>query len=146
MKDNIEVKKCETDQEITDAKFVRHAVFVEEQGIDKNIQEECDDECDHFVSYANNSPVGAGRVKYLNKNTAKIERVAVLKDFRGQGIGKKVFEGILDNLSRKKVSEVTLDAQYHAKGFYEKFGFREFGEKFEEVGITHIVMKKKIKE
>lgn len=137
----ITVKKCETRDEINDAKSVRRRVFVDEQKIDQKIENSGDESCDHFVAYDNLVPIGAGRIVYLAKNTTKIERMAVLGNFRGCGIGRRILQTMLDYLKTKKeISMITLDAQYHAKGFYEKFGFAQDGEIFEEVGMPHIKM------
>lgn len=133
-----------TEKEIADANFVRNSVFVDEQGIEQKIQEEGDEKCDHFVAYIDDKPVGAGRINYPKKETAKIERMAVLEKARGQGIGGKILEAMLNFLADKNITEITLDAQCHAKGFYERFGFKQDGEIFDEVDIPHVKMRKKI--
>jgi predicted GNAT family N-acyltransferase len=138
----IQIKHCKNKKELEDAKLVRKQVFVVEQNIDSEIESVGDEKCDHFVAYSDNLPVGGGRINYSNPNTAKIERMAVLKNSRGSGIGGKIL-GSMINFSKNKegINCVILDAQYHAKGFYEKYGFQPDGEIFEEVGLPHIKMK-----
>ena len=123
---------------------MRYKVFTVEQNIDQNIEESNDEKCDHFVAYSENNPVGAGRINYLEDSIAKVERMAVLKDFRGQQIGSKILKCMINYLIGKKISLVTLDAQYHAKNFYENLGFKQEGNIFDEVGIPHIKMVKKL--
>lgn len=141
---NIKAKKCSSEKEIDDAKLVRYQVFVVEQGIDQLIENQDDDQCDHFVVYLGEKPVGAGRVRYLNDDFAKIERMSVIKEARGQGAGSMAFLAMMEHLEKKKIPQITLDAQCHAKGFYEKFGFMPEGGIFDEVGIPHIKMIKRL--
>lgn len=138
----LKIIKCVTDKEIAEANLVRNSVFVDEQGIEQKIQEEGDEKCDHSVAYLDDKPVGAGRISNPEKKTAKIERMAVIKKARGQGIGRKILEVMLEFIATKDIVEVTLDAQHPTKGFYEKFGFKQVGEIFKEVGILHVKMKK----
>ena len=140
---NIVVEKAQSVQEINDALNVRYQVFVIEQKIDPDLQHDSwDDNCDHFVAYLDNKPVGAGRVRYINSNTAKIERMAVLSEFRGNNIGGRLLEKITNSLRTSNIDKATLNSQFHAKGFYEKFGFKQTGEIFQEANIDHIKMEK----
>jgi predicted GNAT family N-acyltransferase len=63
---------------------------------------------------------------------------------RGQGIGKLIMLEIDRHLSNTKTSKITLDAQFHAKKFYESLGYTQEGAVFEEVGIPHVVMTKQL--
>jgi len=103
-----------------------------------------DQNSDHTIAYANNVPIGTARIRYKNGVRAKLERIAVLKPYRNQGIGKRIIGASLGLAKTKGVLEVILDSQQSAAGFYEKLGFRQTGEPFEEVGIPHIVMTRKL--
>lgn len=123
---------------------VRRKVFQEEQGIDGTLDFDGKDESSiHIVVYEDDKPVGTGRIRELEKGNAKIERVAVLSEMRGQGIGKLILEQMHTYLISNNFNSVILDSQYHAKKFYEKLGYSQKGEIFEEVGIPHIVMEKR---
>lgn len=141
----IEMKRAITPQEIEDAKSVRIAVFQKEQGIVKELDFDGQDEkAFHFVAY-DGLPIGALRVRFIEDNKqAKIERVAVLFSHRGKGIGSKLMIFINDYLTNQGVQETYLDSQEHAKNFYEKLGYRQKGEAFEEVGIPHVKMVKSL--
>jgi len=139
------VKKVDTPQELKDAQEVRRQVFIEEQGIKP--EEEFDGldwDSDHIIVYDNNVPVGTARIRYRNDVSAKLERIAVLKPYRGQGIGKGIVEASLKLAKAKGTSEVALNAQQLAVGFYERLGFQQEGEPFKEAGIPHIAMTKKL--
>jgi len=142
---NLIVKPVETSQELKDAQEVRRQVFTEEQGIKREVDiNGLDLNSDHTIAYANNVPVGTARIRYKNGVRAKLERIAVLKPYRGQGIGKRIIAASLKLAKAKGALEVTLDSQQSAAGFYEKLGLRQEGEPFEEVGIPHIVMTRKL--
>jgi len=142
---NLIVKPVETSQELKDAQEVRRQVFIEEQGINREADiDGLDQSSDHIIVYDNNNPVGTARVRYKNRIQAKLERIAVLKSYRGRGIGKRIIEASLGLAKTKGALEAILDAQQSASGFYEKLGFRQVGEPFEEVGIPHILMTKRL--
>lgn len=143
---NIVAKKAQSEKEINDALSVRYQVFVVEQKINKDLQHDSWDEiCDHFVAYLDNRAVGAGRIRYIAPKIAKIERMAVLSDLRGKNIGGEILKSMIGYMEDNNVNEVVLNSQYHAKGFYEKFGFKIEGEIFQETNIDHARMKKKLK-
>lgn len=129
-----------------DALSVRTRVFQEEQHIDQGLDfDGNDDTATHVVVYEHDEPVGTGRIRTVAEHTAKIERVAVLSKMRGKGIGKMIMKTIDDHLQEIGTNKATLDAQYHAKDFYQTLGFEQEGDIFEEVGIPHIIMSKSYK-
>ncbi|MDE6292260.1 MAG: GNAT family N-acetyltransferase [Bacilli bacterium] len=72
-------------------------------------------------------------------NTLQVGRVLTLK--HGNGLGKKLMEESIEyfkfNTDTKKI---TMHAQKHAVGFYEKLGFNTIGDEFIEEEIVHITM------
>jgi len=139
------IKKVSTPQELSDARKVRRQVFIEEQGIKREVEfDGLDQNSDHLIAYNNNIPVGTARIRYKNDVQAKLERMAVLKPYRGRGIGKEIAKASLKLAETKGTLEVVLNAQQSARGFYEKLGFQQEGEPFEEAGIPHIAMTKKL--
>lgn len=79
------IKIIETEKELTDAESIRRQVFQKEQGIAEEIDfDGKDNEADHIIAYFEEKPVGTTRVRYIDDGkTAKIERTAVLREFRG---------------------------------------------------------------
>ena len=143
--EKIVIKLVENKKELEDAQSVRYQVFTLEQGIDKNLDIDGKDEgSEHIIAYLGAKSVGTIRIRYPQKNGVKLERMAVLLTVRGQSIGKKILDFTLNYLTSKGVKSIYLDSQYHAKGFYEKFGFKVIGDKFTEVGIDHVKMKKEL--
>jgi predicted GNAT family N-acyltransferase len=73
------------------------------------------------------------------KDGIKLERFAVLDQYRGQGIGQALVTTVLNDLPAD-ATYVYLHAQLPAVGLYEKFGFEKTGPEFEEAGIRHYKM------
>ena len=118
---------------------IRNLVFCEEQKVSKKIEfDGLDQFCDHYLAKINEVPIGTARVREQTKGTYKIERMAVLKEYRKKGVGKAIIKEILKHyLKLNKVNNLILNSQIEAKDFYKKFGFVEVGEEFIEANITH---------
>lgn len=143
--ENLIIKIAKSEKEIADAKDIRREVFQVEQKIDSKLDfDGKDNEADLIIVYSNDQPIGTGRIRYIESNMAKIERVSVLSEFRKKRIGEKIMNFIMDYLIEKNVSEIILDAQLQARDFYEKLGYQQKGDIFEEVGKLHIVMVKTV--
>jgi predicted GNAT family N-acyltransferase len=126
-------------------KAIRKEVFQQEQRVDPALDFDGKDEIsEQLLAYLDGQAIATARIRYLDAKTAKIERLAVLSIFRGQGIGKKMMEKALDVIARKNISEVVINAQEYVTKMYQNLGFQEFGERFEEAGIFHIKMIKNL--
>lgn len=142
---NLVVRKVETLRELEDAQEVRCRVFIEEQGISR--EEELDGldmSSEHIIAYADNVPVGTVRIRYKGGVKAKLERVAVLRSYRGRGIGREIVEASMGLARANGAAEAVLGAQQAAIRFYERLGFHQTGEPFEEAGIPHIALTREL--
>lgn len=116
---------------------VRHPVFVLEQAVPEDLDFDGEDAtCYHALALSGGKAVGTGRVQ----SDGHIGRIAVLRAWRGQGIGSTLVQFLADAAKRNGVHRVYLNAQVPAVGFYEKLGFRKTGDIFLEAGIEHIKM------
>ena len=124
---------------------IRYQVFQIEQGVDPALEfDGKDEQAIHLLAYLNQIAVGTARLRLLNPQTAKIERVAVLSEMRGLGIGKQIMETALEVLKSANVAEVQIHAQEQVRNFYLGLGFVPEGAVFEEAGIPHVKMKKRL--
>jgi len=114
-------------------------VFVEEQGVARELEwDDKDANCDHAVAFdGNGRAIGTARLL----PDARIGRMAVLKEWRGLGVGAALLRAMLARARDKGMTEVTLHAQQQASDFYRRFGFREQGGEFQEAGIPHVEMR-----
>ena len=125
------IKIAESQKDIQDGLNIRKTVFVEEQGVSIDAEiDEFENVSKHVVLYQN----------YKN-DYAKVERVAVLKPYREFGYGKDVMNFINQKASEYGYKGTVLNGQSHAKGFYEKLGYKTEGEEFLEENIPHYFMK-----
>ncbi|BAY31236.1 GCN5-related N-acetyltransferase [Nostoc carneum NIES-2107] len=139
------IKIVESPEEFAAIKAIRIAVFQEEQGVEAALEFDGKDEiCDHLIAYLNQQAVGTTRIRYLDEQTAKIERLAVLSHARGNGFGKQIMEKAIDFIANQNIPEVVINSQEYVKSLYQKMGFIAEGEIFIEAGIPHIKMRKKL--
>jgi predicted GNAT family N-acyltransferase len=117
--------------------LIRTQVFIIEQNIPE--EDEWDDQdmiSDHFVVYDQDQPIATARL--LQNNS--VGRVAVLKAYRGQGIGRMIMLEIIRQAHQQDRKFLHLSSQVHAISFYEKLGFSIQGDAYDECGIPHIKM------
>lgn len=139
----IRIKAVEKTEEYLNVKEIRRRVFQIEQAIDSSLDfDGKDEDACHFIAYCNLVPAGTARVRYFidGPESARIERVAVLPEFRGNGVGRITMEYVLNFLKDRWFGKAELNAQDYIKSFYEKIGFKQTGEPFENSGILHIRM------
>jgi len=143
----IEVRKIETPQEQEIAHKIREEVFVKEQNVPfAEEYDEYEQTSVHFLAFYEGKPCGTARWRFT-ENGIKLERFAVLREFRNKKVGQAIIENILQDIkSTTEISQkmIYLHAQVQVVGFYEKFGFQKIGETFQECNIWHFKMIKVI--
>jgi predicted GNAT family N-acyltransferase len=132
---------------------IREVVFIEEQAVPPEFEhDELDDRrAFHVLAMAEGHAVGTGRL--LEKEEpppgesgrwGRVGRMAVLAAHRHAGVGGEILTRLEAEARAKGLRGVALHAQLHAKGFYEKLGYSAFGPEFDEVGVTHVAMLKRL--
>ena len=138
--DNISIRFVRNKAEYSMAVNIRRSVFIKEQGVTEEEEiDEWEDTCLHVLAVLNKNPVGCARIRFLD-NKAKLERIAVLKAYRGKGYGRELTNYLLRYCLRKKIQDIYLHAQWRTRDFYRKLGFQPVGSKFKEANIEHIKM------
>ncbi|HEY4398942.1 MAG TPA: GNAT family N-acetyltransferase [Lactobacillaceae bacterium] len=124
---------------------IRFAVFVDEQGFAASDElDALDVESWHLVAYDGETAIATARLHEDTPGIWHVQRVATLRDFRGRGLGRLLFERIEQFAKEHQITQLTLGAQLPAQGFYEKLGFHAHGEQFLDAGAPHIEMTKKL--
>lgn len=123
---------------------IRTQVFIQEQKVPVQLEwDEEDKTCIHIlVSNKVGKAVATGRIL----NNGQIGRMAVVKAYRRQGIGKLILKTLLKQAHLLNLESVFLNAQIDAVEFYKPFGFSETGSRFNDAGIQHIRMIKTMPE
>lgn len=142
---DITCKRVKTAKELTDAFVVRREVFVREQNISEDEEYDGqDDSCYQYIAQNSSTVVGTARAHFVTPGCIKIERMAVLHDYRRQGIGTSILNYIEGEFKQGNVTQLTLHSQMSAVPFYKACGFQEIGTPFYEAGIEHIKMQKSL--
>ena len=134
---NLKIQLVKTKEEYRDILEIRKKVFIEEQNVPLNIEIEHEEDSKHVICFIDQLAVGTGRWR-KTKNGIKLERFAVLTDFRNKGIGKEIVNFILSEISSNNT--IYLHAQEAVVDFYKKLGFKVSGKKFYEADILHSKM------
>ena len=118
---------------------VREAVFVQEQRVPLELElDALDPACLHVLATdAAGRAIGTGRLT----PEGSIGRMAVLRDWRGRGVGGAMLQALLRLARERGRDEVSLNAQVDAIAFYRRHGFVAHGARFLEAGIEHQAMR-----
>lgn len=141
MNTSIHVTKVTDPFELEKVFAIRREVFVGEQNCPPELEWEFEDESNHFLATVNGEPAGASRWRKTDKGY-KLERFAVLKKFRGMGVGQELVKTVLADLPAD-ASYIYMHAQIQAVSLYERFNFVKVGDEFEEARIRHFKMVRK---
>lgn len=139
---SLQVQKVTQTEELDQVFAIRNVVFVQEQNCPPELEWEHEDESTHFIALIDGRPVGACRWRKTD-NGYKLERFAVLKEFRKHGVGRALIAEALSDLP-KDARYIYLHSQLKSTSLYAKFGFISEGKEFEEAGIRHFKMVKKV--
>jgi predicted GNAT family N-acyltransferase len=121
-----------------EAFLVRQEVFIREQGVPAELElDEFDPSAAHALANLNGRCIGTGRLVDLGNRQAQIGRMAVLAQFRNQGVGRQVLEMLIDIAKSQEFESIVLHSQVSAIPFYEKLGFQAQGPTYDEAGIAH---------
>ncbi|MDA8371491.1 MAG: GNAT family N-acetyltransferase [Nocardiopsaceae bacterium] len=121
---------------------IRGAVFVAEQQVP--IEEEWDGrdlDADQVLARLDGVAVGTGRLA-VDGDRGVLGRLAVLPRGRGIGAGAALVGALEEQARKRGLTAIELHAQIHALGFYERLGYRAYGEEFMDAGIPHRRMRK----
>ena len=141
----IEVRLALAAKDVQQCLRLRWTVFVEEQGVRPSDELDGHDKTDavHALASLDGVPCGAGRFIFTAPGVAKIERMAVIDDVRGRGVGAALLAFVEQEARRRGAKKLTLHAQVRAREFYEKAGYSASGGVFDDgTGIPHVSMEK----
>lgn len=129
--------------QLIDALRIRVAVFIQEQGFPVGWEpDEIDKDADHYVAVVDDCVVGTTRLRVMEHTNRKIERMAVLQQYRNQRVGTSLTQHVIEQVEQTPYGRLWLDAQCHAKTFYEQFGFRAVSGCYCQWGVNvpHVTM------
>ena len=143
--DGLTLKPVTTPMDMMNVLDIRNKVFVIGQNCpyDVEVVPEEEKEAKHFLILFKDEPVGTIRYRQTGEREFKLERFAILEQYRGHEYGKDAFLYLVNKLEEDyNPCTIYFNAQYQLLEYYQKLGFKEEGETFYEANIKHIKMVK----
>jgi predicted GNAT family N-acyltransferase len=136
--DTLQIRLAGWEQDSAAIRAVRNRVFSDEQGISEALDfDGRDHECVQVLAQiGDGEAIGTARML----PDGHVGRIAVHKEWRGQGVGTRITEYLTDVARERGFAEIHLHSQAQAAEFYTRLGFEARGEIFMEAGIEHLLM------
>ena len=132
---DVQLNIVKTNNEKNLALNIRREVFIKGLNIPEHLEIDSNEESSKYIlAKVDGKSVGTARWRKTDEGM-KLERFAVLNDYRSIGIGTMMTKFILNQLKNSKL--IYLNAQESAIPFYQKIGFKPIGPRFREVNIEH---------
>ena len=137
MENNLKVEIVKWIDGYAPLSMIREKVFIEEQKVTPQLEwDGKDEEAIHFLAYQDEKAIGCARA-FVIENHMQLGRMAVLKEYRNNGIGSFLIEKAITTAKLNQLSKISISAQCHAINFYKKFGFEVTSEIYLDAGISH---------
>lgn len=117
---------------------IRTKVFIEEQNVDPAIEYEYEKEGNYYLLYYDELPIATARWR-KTQTGIKLERFAILKEYRNRKLGSVLLQELLKDLLPLH-KKIYLHSQVKAINYYKRAGFVESGPHFFEADIEHVLM------
>jgi predicted GNAT family N-acyltransferase len=148
----IQITQVKNEGELFQALAIREIVFIEEQHVPEGIERDAEDQrAFHVLALEGGHAIGTGRLVMLpsppekeSGQWAQVGRMAVLQAHRKGGTGSKLLRALEEEAKRRGVTGIILHAQLASMDFYTKHGYEPRGAVFEEAGMPHLVMHRKL--
>jgi predicted GNAT family N-acyltransferase len=141
---DIVISIAHTQEEFFSLIRLREEVFVLEQKVPLEIElDDDDDRATHLIARSGREVVGTARL-VIKGATGKIGRMAVKKAWRRGRVGERLMKSLIALASEKGVSSLLLHSQISVTPFYKRYGFEVEGDPFEEAGIAHVKMRRRL--
>ncbi len=149
---NIVIKPVENEGELFQALAIREIVFIEEQSVPESLERDAEDaQAFHVLAMAGKHAIGTGRLVALPQapdgeqgTWGRVGRMAVLQSNRKGGTGSRLLQALEAEARRRGLAGILLHAQLSAMEFYKRHGYEPYGAVFEEAGMPHLEMKKRL--
>ena len=144
---NWTLRRVNGDDDMATCWAIRHQVFVREQCVDEALERDGKDEqCIQYIAFDGDKAIGTARVMPM-ADRFKIQRMAVLGEARGSGVGAALMRFMMADISALPDTadrHLFLSSQVHAMPFYERLGFVACSDEYMEAGIAHRDMRRAV--
>lgn len=98
----------------------------------------------HFGLFDENTLLACVLFKPVSADKLKLRQMAVSEEHQGKGLGKLIIQNAENELVKLCFSEIEMAARETAIPFYQKLGYQIKGTLFQQAGIPHITMVKRL--
>jgi predicted GNAT family N-acyltransferase len=135
---NFWITPCSWHTHANALKLIREQVFILEQQVPLEQEwDGLDATAQHLLaSNAQGEAIGCARLL----QSGSIGRMAVIKTWRGYGVGSALLAMAVSLHQQQGVETITLSAQVHALAFYAKAGFLISSQPYLDANIMHVDM------
>jgi len=131
---------------------IREVVFIEEQHVPEGIERDAEDaRAFHVLAFQGGHAVGTGRLVALTGTPqgetgqwGQVGRMAVLQAHRQGKVGTLLLAALETEARQQGMRGILMHAQLYALGFYRRHAYEPVGPVFEEAGIDHVEMRKRL--
>ncbi len=149
---SIEISPVRNEGELMQALAIREIVFIEEQSVPEHLERDDEDATAfHVLAVDQGHAIGTGRLVELKAapdreagRWGRLGRMAVLQAYRRSGLGSRLLSTLEVEAKKRGLNGILLHAQLSAMEFYKRYGYEPRGAVFEEAGMPHLEMKKKL--
>jgi predicted GNAT family N-acyltransferase len=137
MENNLKIEIVKWIDSLSQLKNIREKVFIQEQKVTPQLEwDGMDEKAIHFLVFNDKAAIGCARAIVI-KDHMQLGRMAILKEYRGQGIGGALIEKAMTIAKLNQLSAIYISAQCHAIDFYKKFGFEVTSDIYLDAEIPH---------
>ena len=148
----IRIETAKGPGDFASAMAIREIVFIEEQQVPPDLErDEEDSTAYHALAYLGGHAIGTGRLVVLDTppegetgRWGRVGRMAVLESYRKRSIGRLLLERLESEAVRLGLEGVMHHAEVYARDFYARRGYQQTGSVFDEAGIPHLEMRKRL--
>ena len=148
----VNVRPVANEGELFQALAIREIVFIEEQSVPESLERDAEDaSAFHVLALKGGHAIGTGRLVELSAapggetgKWGRVGRMAVLQSDRKFGVGSKLLSALEGEAAKRTMSGIMLHAQVAAMEFYRRHGYEPHGGVFDEAGMPHLEMKKRL--
>lgn len=148
----IVITPVKNEGELMQALALREIVFIEEQSVPESMERDADDATAlHVLAFSGGHAIGTGRLVMLpappegeQGKWGRIGRMAVLQAYRRSGVGSRLLATLEGEARKRHLDGIMLHAQLSAMDFYKRHGYVPEGAVFEEAGMPHLEMKRRL--
>ena len=137
------IRAADFERDFDALRRIRVGVFCIEQNGDESLEwDGVDGDCEHALAVdPHGVAIGCGRLL----PDGHIGRLAVVPEWRGRGVGSALLTHFVALALARGHAVARLNAQTHAIPFYEAHGFAISGEPYDDAGIPHREMSRRLR-